>query len=439
MAGKQSTRLNPQAGDFTPNSSHITPSFPTFGFPANAPTIHNEMHAAGDTVFKPVTPASHGWTQVNHQPDIRMGYGSNGQYQQRNYSHHPTKSRPYAAHGQFQEHNYPHCPITPLTYGTPGQSQQRILPGGGPLNRIIDRSDQTGNNFHHNQTPSFLGLPRLRNPLFNHNPPAVAPAARGPVPPPSPASREPMGRYMGGFSQMANPLFNQSMPATPALYDPFTPNGNGRRSLTVANKVTSCDERGRMADPIYVYQPLPVPTPSPGTKPPPTPAQQSRGSSMSSAAHSNGRRSDSGSDETERNGREANGRGRGGDGRVFGRGPGGKERNRRGPPKPHQELPLDAKDLVPGAIVWLHKPEPWHEEVLCVQNHDCVDPRKVPDGHNHPVLILRENQRKGSDKIGDLILDVAPVSCHSFPPTALFSYHYNHPSMSPSLTYHENR
>ncbi|KAF7855395.1 hypothetical protein EAF04_010138 [Stromatinia cepivora] len=69
--------------------------------------------------------------------------------------------------------------------------------------------------------------------------------------------------------------------------------------------------------------------------------------------------------------------------------------------------PIHAEDVVHGSIVWLSNHQDWHEPIICVQNHECNDKIKEIDGHNHPVTILRINQRHGSDIIGDVVLDVA--------------------------------
>ncbi|EDN95026.1 predicted protein [Sclerotinia sclerotiorum 1980 UF-70] len=69
--------------------------------------------------------------------------------------------------------------------------------------------------------------------------------------------------------------------------------------------------------------------------------------------------------------------------------------------------PIHAEDVMHGSIVWLSKHQGWHEPIICVQNHECNDKVKEIDGHNHPVMILRINQRHGSDIIGDIVLDIA--------------------------------
>ncbi|TGO63865.1 hypothetical protein BCON_0010g00300 [Botryotinia convoluta] len=68
---------------------------------------------------------------------------------------------------------------------------------------------------------------------------------------------------------------------------------------------------------------------------------------------------------------------------------------------------LRAEHLMPGCIVWLSNYQEGHEPILCVQNHECNDKVKEKDGRNHPVMILRINQRHGSNIVGDVILDVA--------------------------------
>ncbi|KAF5868475.1 uncharacterized protein Bfra_012386 [Botrytis fragariae] len=68
---------------------------------------------------------------------------------------------------------------------------------------------------------------------------------------------------------------------------------------------------------------------------------------------------------------------------------------------------LLAEHLMPGCIVWLSNYEDGHEPIICVQNHECNDKVKDKDGRNHPVMILRINQRRGSNIVGDVILDVA--------------------------------
>ncbi|KAF7908087.1 uncharacterized protein EAF01_003842 [Botrytis porri] len=68
---------------------------------------------------------------------------------------------------------------------------------------------------------------------------------------------------------------------------------------------------------------------------------------------------------------------------------------------------LRAEHLMPGCIVWLSNYEEGHEPILCVQNHECNDKVKDKDGRNHPVMILRINQRRGSNIVGNVMLDVA--------------------------------
>ncbi|KAI9642701.1 hypothetical protein NHQ30_008432 [Ciborinia camelliae] len=80
---------------------------------------------------------------------------------------------------------------------------------------------------------------------------------------------------------------------------------------------------------------------------------------------------------------------------------------RRKPPMLPRKDALKAEDLVPGAIVWLSNHEYWHEPIRCVQNHECIDPVKERDGHNHPVCILEVYQRPGSNDIGDVVCNVA--------------------------------
>ncbi|TGO67678.1 hypothetical protein BOTNAR_0037g00150 [Botryotinia narcissicola] len=72
-----------------------------------------------------------------------------------------------------------------------------------------------------------------------------------------------------------------------------------------------------------------------------------------------------------------------------------------------KKYPLRAEHLMPGCIVWLSNYEDGHEPIICVQNHECNDKVKEKDGRNHPVMVLRINQRRGSNIVGDVILDVA--------------------------------
>ncbi|TGO32747.1 hypothetical protein BHYA_0291g00030 [Botrytis hyacinthi] len=80
---------------------------------------------------------------------------------------------------------------------------------------------------------------------------------------------------------------------------------------------------------------------------------------------------------------------------------------RRKPAMVPKKYPLRAEHLMPGCIVWLSNYEDGHEPIVCVQNHECNDKVKEKDGRNHPVMILRINQRRGSNIVGDVILDVA--------------------------------
>ncbi|KAF7946165.1 hypothetical protein EAE96_009168 [Botrytis aclada] len=79
----------------------------------------------------------------------------------------------------------------------------------------------------------------------------------------------------------------------------------------------------------------------------------------------------------------------------------------RQPAMTPKKYPLRAQHLMPGCIVWLSEYEEGHEPIVCVQTHECNDNVKDKDGRNHPVMILRINQRRGSNIIGDVILDVA--------------------------------
>lgn len=72
------------------------------------------------------------------------------------------------------------------------------------------------------------------------------------------------------------------------------------------------------------------------------------------------------------------------------------------------------EDLLPGSIVWLADYEDGHEAILCVKNHQCNDQEKEKGGRNHPVAILQIHQRHRSNIIGDLVCDVAIVSCCQF-------------------------
>ncbi|KAM0138744.1 hypothetical protein ACHAO1_003343 [Botrytis cinerea] len=80
---------------------------------------------------------------------------------------------------------------------------------------------------------------------------------------------------------------------------------------------------------------------------------------------------------------------------------------KRKPAMVPKKYPLRPEHLMPGCIVWLSNYQDGHEPIICVQNHECNDKVKEKDGRNHPVMILRINQRRGSDVIGDVILDVA--------------------------------
>ncbi|KAH8685459.1 hypothetical protein BGZ60DRAFT_395218 [Tricladium varicosporioides] len=77
-------------------------------------------------------------------------------------------------------------------------------------------------------------------------------------------------------------------------------------------------------------------------------------------------------------------------------------------------------DLCTGCIVWLPKKEPDRDEIYCNCGW-CEYPFELnEDGYNHPVVVLRIKQRKGSSIPGDVLCDVACITTFSDTPLSIF-------------------
>ncbi|KAH7356418.1 hypothetical protein BKA65DRAFT_422649 [Rhexocercosporidium sp. MPI-PUGE-AT-0058] len=91
------------------------------------------------------------------------------------------------------------------------------------------------------------------------------------------------------------------------------------------------------------------------------------------------------------------------------------------PPPVHADNPpLIPGDVCVGCIVWLPPKDVNRPSIRCV-NESCCGKRELDDGgHNHPVVVLKIRQKKGSIVIGDLICTVASVT--TFSGTSLSKY-----------------
>ncbi|KAH6663405.1 hypothetical protein B0J14DRAFT_609396 [Halenospora varia] len=77
-------------------------------------------------------------------------------------------------------------------------------------------------------------------------------------------------------------------------------------------------------------------------------------------------------------------------------------------------------DLCVGCIVWLPKKELDRDDIYC-NCRWCEYPFELnEDGYNHPVVVLRITQRKGSSIPGDVLCDVACITTFSDTPLLIF-------------------
>ncbi|KAK0106866.1 hypothetical protein ONS95_003588 [Cadophora gregata] len=91
------------------------------------------------------------------------------------------------------------------------------------------------------------------------------------------------------------------------------------------------------------------------------------------------------------------------------------------PPRVHTERPaLKLGEVCVGCIVWLPSKDVTQQTIRCI-NNGCCDQEELNDGgHNHPVVVLKITQKKGSDVLGDLVCTVACVT--TFSDTTLSKY-----------------
>jgi hypothetical protein len=79
------------------------------------------------------------------------------------------------------------------------------------------------------------------------------------------------------------------------------------------------------------------------------------------------------------------------------------------PSEVQKSMPLEARDICVGCIVWLPKYIPDGPSLQCIQSN-CSDVLGI-GGYNHPVVVLSVRQNGTSRTIGDLIITIALVSC----------------------------
>lgn len=433
MADEQSENYDPQLGYYAQSSSHISTSYPAYTAPVSNPLLRNQMCSPGNATFAPLTQTSNGWFTMNlppYQPTTPMRNATNGQFRQQGYSQVPATPAGYPTPTSegFHARNIPYYPTTPMAYNANGYSQQ-----DGYVNYASNRANneyaQGGGNYRQVRTSELPGSFFMANPIYSRKNIVGEPYTPEEAPPATPAYRPSNGRRISEFNQMANASHQSTRTQapmtpvrashlTPALFESFAPLPNSRKHFLLAHTHPYVNEHGQMVNPFYQVQPHQTPTPSQGVTPVPTQSH-----SILTPNNSGGNK--------RRCGGEAKAR----------------KPKKRGPPMPPEELPLVVDDILPGEIVWLHKPTGIHEPVRCVQAHDCLDPEKEVDGHNHPVLILEMHQREGSDIIGDVILYIAPVSLSiifsfsfsSFTPFAQIVFNHENMVTSRWLTHFLNR
>ena len=87
--------------------------------------------------------------------------------------------------------------------------------------------------------------------------------------------------------------------------------------------------------------------------------------------------------------------------------------------------PVRAKDLCVGCIVWLPPRNVIPDQVISCSNNNCCDQRVLSDkGYDHPVVVLKIEQRRASNITGDVICTVALVTFSLFRVWGRVAYQY---------------
>ncbi len=79
-------------------------------------------------------------------------------------------------------------------------------------------------------------------------------------------------------------------------------------------------------------------------------------------------------------------------------------------PAQTEKPPLDPGDICVGCIVWLPPRELNNQCIKCEKRNCCGKTVLDDGGYNHPVVVVKIRQKKGSALIGDLVCSVACVS-----------------------------
>ena len=82
---------------------------------------------------------------------------------------------------------------------------------------------------------------------------------------------------------------------------------------------------------------------------------------------------------------------------------------------PNNRPRIKPADLCVGCIVWLPQKDGQNGSILCSRENCCGGDELEDRGYNHPVVVLRIQQRSGSRTCGDLTCSVAPVSTNYHP------------------------
>ncbi|KAH9213955.1 hypothetical protein DL95DRAFT_462615 [Leptodontidium sp. 2 PMI_412] len=91
------------------------------------------------------------------------------------------------------------------------------------------------------------------------------------------------------------------------------------------------------------------------------------------------------------------------------------------PPPIHTDKPhLNPGDVCVGCIVWLPPKDFTRPSFRCVNKNCCRNEELDDGGHNHPVVVLKIRQKKGSTVIGELICTVASVTTFSNTPLSKY-------------------
>lgn len=438
MANNQSNNWDYQAGNYIPTPFTNALYYSDYQHQGDTSRAYTRLQDPGTAAYGTFAPNSNGWTPMNqyqapsmqpgkiqeqyqqHNNNYRqwpptMGHFPQGQSQQCSYSNEQTILSRYPTQGNFQGQYAPHASTA---FNAPQGFQGQNFPDHEARNRSVYVTGSLRNPLYQNPSPRLNWSKPIANNYYNQG--AV-------VAQPAPTSHTGLVQNMDGFGQMQHPLYFQGSipesraqiqahPSTPSSHHRLPSYRHGKVSFQIPHSIQSSRAGVEAGNTKYQYQHHTSTRSGQETPLFPTPTSETRLSSISEDLAGQKRCSESdhgdrgyhGQQPERREGRERGygERERDGQNRCS---RGGRAGHKRGPALPRQDLPLKARDLVPGAIVWLHTPEGEHEPVVCVQDHDCVDPEKEKAGHNHPVLVLGLTQRAGSDKIGDLIVFVAIV------------------------------